>query len=289
MIELKQKNAVEKLLLCTDLDRTLLPNGLQEESPQAWGYLKALADHPLTSLVYVSGRNLPLLEKAVTEYPIPTPDYAIGDMGTAMYRVRDGEWILMEEWDREIGRDWDGWDQWRIAGLFEDFDSLTVQEAEKLSRHKVSFYTKPDLDSGALMQAVEKRLSDNGLACNTIWSVDETKGIGHLDILPARANKYLAIQFLLNEMGISKERTVFAGDSGNDLDVLSSDLPAVLVGNATDEVRGMAIERASNNGTSESLYLACGDFLGMNGNYCAGVLEGLAYFFPEALEYMIRE
>ncbi len=30
------------------------------------------------------------------------------------------------------------------------------------------------------------------------------------------------------------------------------------------------------------LYLPRGNFLGMNGNYTAGVLEGLSHFFPES-------
>ena len=34
-------------------------------------------------------------------------------------------------------------------------------------------------------------------------------------------------------------------------------------------------------GTRARLYVATGGFMGMNGNYGAGVLEGIAHFYPE--------
>ena len=93
--------------------------------------------------------------------------------------------------------------------------------------------------------------------------------------LVADAGKLGAIQHLLRHTGIQRECTLFAGDSGNDLDVLASWIPAVLVANATAEVRAEAIERSESQGTRERLYLARGGNEGMNGNYAAGILEGL--------------
>ena len=46
-----------RLMLCSDLDRTLLPNGPQEESPEARPLLRRLAQRPDLVLAYVSGRN----------------------------------------------------------------------------------------------------------------------------------------------------------------------------------------------------------------------------------------
>ena len=37
-------------------------------------------------------------------------------------------------------------------------------------------------------------------------------------------------------------------------------------------------------GNSEALYLAKGGFLGMNGNYSAGILEGVAHYHPKMVE-----
>jgi hypothetical protein len=35
-------------------------------------------------------------------------------------------------------------------------------------------------------------------------------------------------------------------------------------------------------GYQDRLYLACGGYRGMNGNYAGGVLGGVAHFLPEA-------
>ena len=47
----------ERLLLCTDLDRTLIPNGPQPESPGARDRFAALAGSPHVVLAYVTGRH----------------------------------------------------------------------------------------------------------------------------------------------------------------------------------------------------------------------------------------
>jgi hypothetical protein len=90
----------------------------------------------------------------------------------------------------------------------------------------------------------------------------------------------------MNKKGFSEKHTVFAGDSGNDLPALTSGLQAVLVKNAADYVRHEAREMVTENGFEDMLYFARGGFLGMNGNYCAGVLEGLAHFLPKTKEWM---
>jgi hypothetical protein len=82
----------------------------------------------------------------------------------------------------------------------------------------------------------------------------------------------------------SEDQTVFAGDSGNDLDVLTSGLQAILVKNAMDEVRKEAVEVLSDKHMMHRLYLPKGNFWDMNGNYAAGVIEGLVHFRPETAE-----
>jgi hypothetical protein len=41
-----------------------------------------------------------------------------------------------------------------------------------------------------------------------------------------------------------------------------------------------------NAGHSGALYFAEGDFLDMNGNYSAGILEGVAHYMPEMIKVM---
>ena len=81
----------------------------------------------------------------------------------------------------------------------------------------------------------------------------------------------------MQKHGFNYDNTVFAGDSGNDLDVLLSPIHAVLVANASEDVRAIA----AGSDFRANLYLAKGGYLGMNGNYSAGILEGIAHFMPD--------
>ena len=82
---------------------------------------------------------------------------------------------------------------------------------------------------------------------------------------------------------------VFCGDSGNDIEVLVSPIRAVLVANAQPQVREEAVRLAAAGGHSDRLYIANGGFLGMNGNYSAGILEGIEHFHPDYLQDILRE
>lgn len=66
-----------------------------------------------------------------------------------------------------------------------------------------------------------------------------------------------------------KKTPCFSGDSGNDPPALTSGLQAVLVRNARDEVRQEAVASLGKQGLADRLYLAGGNFHGMNGNYAA--------------------
>ena len=274
------------VLLCSDLDRTLLPNGPQPESPQARPLLRAVAGRPDLTLVYVTGRHLDLLREGIEEFDLPLPRYAIGDVGTTLYEVRSGEWSLWQPWSDRIAEDWQGCSHDDLAELFADIDLLRLQEPEKQNTYKLSYYADPDLDAQAVTRLMQKCLEREGIRASIIWSVDETKEIGLLDVLPERATKRHAIEFLMRERGFASEQTVFAGDSGNDLPALTSGLQAVLVRNAMDAVREEAVRRAREKGFADCLYLAQGGLLGMNGNYAAGVLEGLVHHLPDTRAWL---
>jgi hypothetical protein len=55
----------------------------------------------------------------------------------------------------------------------------------------------------------------------------------------------------------------------------------VLVANAHPDVVDQARNEAQRRGTADRLYLAQGGFMGMNGNYSAGILEGIAHFHAD--------
>jgi sucrose-6F-phosphate phosphohydrolase len=272
---------LKKILICSDLDRTIIPNGYQEESAHARAVFRQLAEDSNIFLAYVSGRDKKLILDAIEEFYLPMPDYAIGDIGTTLYRIINDNWQLSEDWSDEIGQDWKSLARGNLSEFLEDMEEIRLQEPEKQKQYKVSFYTDQNVDPQLLIKNIRDVLAEKDVRANIIWSVDEISTDGLLDIIPPRANKLHAIQFLMQQEHFPEDRTVFAGDSGNDLDVLTSGQQTILVKNATEDIRKEAIKKLSEKNLTNRLYLPRGNFFGMNGNYAAGVMEGLAHFIPE--------
>jgi hypothetical protein len=168
-----------------------------------------------------------------------------------------------------------------LAPLLADLSELRLQGTEAQGAFKLSYFAPAEVDSGGLLREVRVRLDRVGVAANLIWSVDETGPTGLLDVLPPVANKLKAIEFLMEQEGFQRDQVLFAGDSGNDLEVFVSGLPSVLVANATDAFRRTARDAVEQAGRSDTFHLASGGHLGMNGNYAAGILEGIRHLHPE--------
>lgn len=282
----KQKPENKRILICTDLDRTLLPNGKQPENPHARYLFKRLAARPEIATAYVTGRHRELVLEAIDEYALPLPDYVIGDVGTSIYSIENKQWHLWESWQNEIGSSWQGLTHDGLVAIFTDLASLHLQEAGKQNTYKLSYYVDPAVEVSQLLSVMQQRLDQKQIAATLVWSIDETTNTGLLDILPASATKRHAIEFLMTEEGYTLENTVFAGDSGNDLPVLTSPIHSVLVANATNEVRQQALQMAIAQGTQDALYLAHGTLLDMNGNYSAGILEGCVHYLPHTRNWI---
>jgi hypothetical protein len=276
----------DRLLLCTDLDRTLLPNGAEPESAGSRACFRRLTERAGVTVAYVTGRDRSLVEGAIGDYQLPLPDFAITDVGTRIYRVGAPRWQAWREWDREIDTDWAGLGHDQLRDLLADLAPLRLQEPTKQNTHKLSYYVSLDLDRQRLDTAIRSRLGAQRVRASRVWSVDEPAGVGLLDIVPERATKLHAIEFLRTRLGLSRRQTLFAGDSGNDLAVLVSAIPAVAVANTARDVREAARAQAEAAGNAPALYLARGGFLAMNGNYSAGILEGVAHFHPELVRFM---
>jgi hydroxymethylpyrimidine pyrophosphatase-like HAD family hydrolase len=144
----------------------------------------------------------------------------------------------------------------------------------------LSYYVPLYSDTDAVIQAIEARLRGHGIEVSVIWSIDEPKNIGLIDVLPRNASKLHAIKFLQGKLNYQHQEIVFAGDSGNDMPVLVSDVQSILVDNASDNIKASAEQQSTQKGHASSLYLAQAERYGMNANYAAGVLEGIGYYAP---------
>ncbi|MDD2749763.1 HAD-IIB family hydrolase [Acidithiobacillus sp.] len=283
-------NATEEniptVLLCCDLDRTLIPNGSQTESAQARPLFRELCAHPAVHLALVTGRHLQLVTAAIEQWQLPVPDFIIGDVGTSIYTLEEGHWRHWDHWSAEIGPDWGGMTHQDITTELADISAIILQPAEQQGLFKVSYQVDMGINRDILEAELLRRLWGIGVNARLVLSFDEMTDTGLLDILPSSASKLHAIEFLGQQREYPNERTVFAGDSGNDLEVLGSHIHSVLVANAHQGVQEEAIRMAAASDLAGTLYMAHGGFLGMNGNYSAGVLEGLAHYLPETAAWM---
>lgn len=273
------------LLLATDLDRTLIANGLHPESPQARSLFDRVVAMPDVCLAYVSGRDIGMIQEAIREYFLPKPHFLVTDVGAAIWTWEQHQWQRHTAWDALIAPGWLGMKREGIATLLRGIQGIELQEESRQGRFKLSYYWFDPNRLEACIQEVLLRTQKHRLKVDIIWSQDEITGEGFLDVLPRGASKLGAVRYLQKLGGFTNERTLFSGDSGNDLDVLTSEIPAVLVANAPDQVRQKAIELSQKNGHSSCLYLACGAH-GRNGNYSAGILEGLVHFIPETRDWI---
>ncbi len=277
----------ERLLICTDLDRTLIPNGPEPASPGSQEHFARLVSRPQVELAYVSGRHKNLVEEAIIENDLPTPDFVIGDVGTTIYHVGcEHDWKPQTRWEAIIGRDWGNRSHADLEVLLAGMPALQLQEPDRQNLYKLSYYVSLRHDQDSIEREIIRRMDHANVRVRLIWSVDQPEGNGLLDIVPKHASKFHAINALIEQQGYGYRETVFCGDSGNDLEVLVSPLQAVLVANALPEIKEQAREMADEDGNSAQLFVACGGFMGMNGNYSAGMLEGIAHYCPYAIEWM---
>jgi hypothetical protein len=263
------------------MDRTVIPNGKQAEQPDARQHFHDFCQYPEVKLVYVTGRHQALVQQAIADYQLPEPDYLITDVGTRIYQANGEQWQPFASWEKEIDTDWHGKSHADIKAMLSSFTELHLQEASKQNTHKLSYYLPLDIDVETLLANIQSRLDQHNVNTSLVWSIDELNQVGLLDVLPRNATKLHAIEFLQQQLGYHRDQVIFAGDSGNDLPVLCSAIRSVLVANASDEVKLLAQQLAEQNGHSDALYLAQAGTSGLDGNYSAGVLQGVRHFAPD--------
>lgn len=272
---------IQPLLICTDLDRTLIPNGEQPESLQARPLFRQLVSHSQITLVYVTGRDQVLVQDAIAEYELPIPNFVIADVGSSIYEIKNNQWLRLTDWDNQISVDWKYKTQPDLVAFFTDFDHIKLQEITKQGLHKLSYYVSLETELEPIITKIRAKLEAEKIQANIIWSIDEKAQIGLLDILPISANKYHAIAYLMKKQNFTLDHTIFSGDSGNDLDVLMSPIKSILVANAHLEVKETIQSKIEQTGLKDSIYIAQGQSFKLNGNYSAGILEGIFHYFPD--------
>jgi sucrose-6F-phosphate phosphohydrolase len=262
-------------ILATDMDRTLLPNGHWKVDGNAIELFNELTRKFGVLVVYVTGRNLALTEAAVAEFCVRVPDILIGDVGTSIRKRENGEWRFDEGWTAHVRKASPRWDAATIKAAVAGIDYLREQEPEHQNPFKQSYYAdhaRRDEILAAINERIEGRYDEV-----IVYSYDSMDDKGLVDFLPDSATKQTALEYVAEEFGCDKGEVVFCGDSGNDIFPLTAGFSGVLVRNADDQlVENVRNAMAENPGLR--VYFAKGGFMGLNGYYTGGVLEGASHY-----------
>ena len=233
-------------LLISDIDNTLIGNN--DSMYELFQHLEL--NNTKLAWGVATGRSLELTLEAMTEYNIPMPDILICSVGTEVYY---GPNLRHDKgWQQHISY---LWKPEEIKEVLDDFDFLVFQEAEGQRSHKISYYLE---ETGDRLQRIRQRLKERNLRCKTIFSHGQ-----FLDVLPLRASKGKAIDYITYKFDFSPRHIMVAGDSGNDFDMIAGSARGLVVANHSEELQTLR--------NRENIYFS-------SEAYASGIIDGLKHY-----------
>lgn len=209
-----QKTISEKrMVLATDLDGTFL-GGSDEDRGRFYGWIERNRDE--VGLIFVTGRDPGFITSMVRK-GLPRPDYVVGDVGTTIAEFGiDGHLAPIEALEREISEAW-GDANSAVTAALHGFPGLRLQTAG--FRYRVSYDMDPEAFNRRAVEIVEEMGLEALISDNRFF-----------DVLPKGVSKGPSLTRLLAYLEVEQARTLVAGDTLNDLSMLTLGLPAVAVG-----------------------------------------------------------
>jgi sucrose-6F-phosphate phosphohydrolase len=204
-------------------------------------------------LTYNTGRLIDDILNLIKKGVLPEPHYIIAGVGTLIYDYKKD--CIVKEFNDVLD---DGWDLEAVEELISNINYPISEQPTKFQHaYKRSYYLH---DAGPeLIDRIEDIFSSAKMHVNVVYS-----GEKFLDILPKWANKGNALQWLLNKLDLKSNRTLVAGDSGNDCAMFDmEDVKGIVVANAHEELYKYTKHRQVYHSESD---------------YSKGVIEGLVYY-----------
>jgi len=208
--------AQKPLVLATDLDGTFL-GGTDEARARLYGWIEANRDK--VGLVFVTGRDPGFISGLTRKGGVPKPDFVVGDVGTTIAAVDERHMLdPIADLEDEIARAWADAGP-RVQAALRGVSGLRVQST--LFRHRISYDMDPETFDACAFDIVA------GLGLDALVSADR-----YFDVLPKGVSKGPSLLRLMTHLGVENRRVLVAGDTLNDLSMLTLGLPAVAVGNS---------------------------------------------------------
>ena len=238
--------SVDRLLVC-DIDNTLLGDQTALET-----LLQAIEQaEDRVGLAVATGRRIESTLAVLEKWKVPVPDVLITAVGTEIYYGH--RMVQDSDWTKHINYRWKP-DALREA--LENFPGLMLQVATEQRPYKISYDVDPQL--APTIKEIRTFLRKRDLHAKLVYSHS-----AYLDLLPVRASKGLALQYLTIKWGLDPQKILVAGDSGNDEEMLRGNTLGVIVGNYSEEL-------AKLRGRSNVFFA--------HGAHAWGVLEGMNHY-----------
>ena len=239
---------VDKLLI-TDIDNTLVGDDDSMDK-----FIDTLSnDNKSITFGVATGRSLELVKDILRAKKVPVPHIIIASVGTEIYYGTNFDNMHADDgWSAHISYQWK---PERIKEILDPLDFVKMQEEDGERRFKLSYVMDPNNDH---LATIHNKLTEAKLRYNITYSHD-----AFLDILPQRASKGKAIDYLSRKWHISPKNILVAGDSGNDYEMLYGKRLAVVVGNHSDELKDLR--------GNQRVYFS-------HAEYAAGILEGIDHY-----------
>lgn len=233
-------------IIITDIDNTLI--GDDKGIDRFRAFLEELGDN--VGFAVATGRRIESALEVFDEYKLPMPDIFITSVGAEIHYGAD----LVEDhaWSRHLNY---YWNPRAIRHSLSKLDGLELQPDACQRPYKISYTIKK---GGPDRATILRTLRNDKHKANVIVSHGDL-----LDVLSMRASKGLAVRYVSFKWGLPPERTLVAGDSGNDREMLRGNTLGVVVSNYSKELENLR--------NKPRIYFAK--------TPCAnGILEGIEYY-----------
>jgi glucosylglycerol-phosphate synthase len=231
------------MLLATDLDGTFLAGDPEDRL----SLYQTIAAHPEIKLAYVTGRSLEAVLPLLADPTLPQPDYIIADVGATL--VHGDSLQPIQQLQSVVDARWPG--ETQVASVIEPF-GLERQDVPQARR--CSYFCTPEQAANPALREIADELG-----CDLLYSAEL-----YLDFLPKGVNKGSSLQALADWLELSHDQVLAAGDTLNDLSMLSASFHGVCVGQSEIAL----LEATANH--SRTLHASRPG--------CGGILEAFAHF-----------
>ncbi|QMV65103.1 glucosylglycerol-phosphate synthase [Pseudomonas berkeleyensis] len=231
------------MLLATDLDGTFLAGDPEDRL----SLYQTIAAHPEIKLAYVTGRSLEAVLPLLADPTLPQPDYIIADVGATL--VHGDSLQPIQPLQSVVDARWPGESQ--VASAIEPF-GLERQDVPQARR--CSYFCTPEQAANPALREIADELG-----CDLLYSAEL-----YLDFLPKGVNKGSSLQALADWLDLDHDQVLAAGDTLNDLSMLSASFHGVCVGQSETAL----LEATRSH--SRTLHA--------NRPGCGGILEAFAHF-----------